>query len=168
MRRASVVPFLLMVLLCIGCDHATKIAAVRLLDGSPPIELARGIVRLELAYNPGAFLGLGAGLPVAFRALVFGGAIPAMVVAASFLFLRDRTLGAAARLSLGLLAGGGLANGLDRALHGGLVTDFVSVGMGPLRTGIFNAADVAVMAGVALLLLSGTLRKDRDGEPAAG
>ena len=54
-------------------------------------------------------------------------------------------------LSLG--AGGGLSNWLDRLLHGGAVTDFVSLGLGPLRTGVFNLADVFIVAGVALLLL---------------
>ncbi|HEY8123705.1 MAG TPA: signal peptidase II, partial [Myxococcota bacterium] len=41
----------------------------------------------------------------------------------------------------------------DRVLNAGAVTDFVSLGVGPLRTGIFNLADVAIMAGAALLLL---------------
>ena len=39
-------------------------------------------------------------------------------------------------------------------LHDGAVTDFVSIGVGSLRTGIFNLADLAVVAGVCLLLLS--------------
>jgi signal peptidase II len=56
-------------------------------------------------------------------------------------------------MNLALLCGGGLANWLDRLLNGGAVTDFVSFGVGWLRTGIFNVADVAIMAGAALLLL---------------
>jgi lipoprotein signal peptidase len=35
------------------------------------------------------------------------------------------------------------------------VTDFVSLGIGPVRTGIFNVADVAIVAKVLLLLLPG-------------
>jgi signal peptidase II len=34
-----------------------------------------------------------------------------------------------------------------------LVVDFVHIGIGPLRTGIFNLADVAIMGGGALLVL---------------
>jgi signal peptidase II len=30
--------------------------------------------------------------------------------------------------------------------------DFLNVGIGPLRTGIFNVADMAIMLGVALLI----------------
>jgi signal peptidase II len=38
-------------------------------------------------------------------------------------------------------------------LNDGLVTDFVSLGVGPLRTGIFNVADVCIVAGALLFVL---------------
>jgi len=56
-----------------------------------------------------------------------------------------------------LLAGGGIGNLIDRVINDGRVADFVSLGLGPVRTGIFNVADVAVMAG-AMLLLYGLMR----------
>lgn len=64
-----------------------------------------------------------------------------------------------------MIAGGGLENWLDRVLHQGAVTDFVSVGVGPLCTGIFNLADVCILAGVVLLLLArpGTYVRERWG-----
>jgi len=55
---------------------------------------------------------------------------------------------------LALVSGGGIGNWLDRVLHDGAVTDFVSIGLGSLRTGVFNLADLAVVAGVCLLLVS--------------
>ncbi len=33
--------------------------------------------------------------------------------------------------------------------------DFLNVGLGQFRTGIFNVADIAIIAGVALLLFEG-------------
>ncbi|MGH7186149.1 MAG: signal peptidase II, partial [Pseudomonadota bacterium] len=42
-----------------------------------------------------------------------------------------------------------------RAHWAGRVIDFLNVGLGPFRTGIFNVADVAIMAGVAILLFEG-------------
>jgi len=155
MSRARLVPFVATGLLCIGLDHAAKIAAIAILETRAPIEMAGGIVRFELAYNPGAFLSLGAGLPVALRSAIFGWMVPLLVVMAAIFFLRDRGLGARALPALGLLAGGGLANGIDRVLHGGYVTDFVSLGVGGLRTGIFNVADVAVIAGLAAMFWVG-------------
>jgi signal peptidase II len=45
------------------------------------------------------------------------------------------------------------------------VVDFLNVGIGSLRTGVFNVADMAIMAGVALFLLesvaTGTRREGR-------
>lgn len=35
----------------------------------------------------------------------------------------------------------------SNCLHDGYVTDFLNVGIGTLRTGIFNAADMTIMAG---------------------
>jgi signal peptidase II len=39
-------------------------------------------------------------------------------------------------------------------LGDGRVIDFLNVGIGGLRTGIFNVADVAIMVGVALFLFA--------------
>lgn len=153
LRRARVVPFLAIAVLCVGCDHATKLAAESWLASRPPVELVGGVVRFELAYNAGAFLSIGAGLPLGVRNALFGVIVPLGVIAASLLLLRDHSLRVATRIALGLLAGGGVANGLDRVLNGGFVTDFVSIGVGPLRTGIFNVADVAVIAGAAAMAL---------------
>jgi signal peptidase II len=38
---------------------------------------------------------------------------------------------------LALLLAGGFGNLIDRVLHDGSVTDFLNVGIGPIRTGIF-------------------------------
>jgi signal peptidase II len=47
---------------------------------------------------------------------------------------------------------GGLSNLIDRITLGSVI-DFMNVGVGPVRTGIFNVADVAIMAGVAIVLV---------------
>jgi signal peptidase II len=47
---------------------------------------------------------------------------------------------------------GGMGNFIDRTTNNGAVVDFLNVGVGSLRTGIFNIADVAIMLGVALFL----------------
>lgn len=43
---------------------------------------------------------------------------------------------------------------IDRLADHGFVTDFMNVGFGALRTGIFNVADLAIVAGVLVLLLA--------------
>ena len=147
--------FLFVLASCVGCDHAAKQVAEQLLAGSDAFVLAGGAVRLELVSNPGAFLSLGAGLPEAVRQLLLLGLVPLALGLVSLLVWRSPHASRAQLLALGLVAGGGLANWLDRVLHGGAVTDFVSLGVGRLRTGIFNVADVAIVAGVLLLLRLG-------------
>jgi signal peptidase II len=53
-----------------------------------------------------------------------------------------------------LFVAGGASNLLDRILYG-TVIDFMNVGIGPLRTGIFNVADMAIMLGAGILVLEG-------------
>jgi len=54
-------------------------------------------------------------------------------------------------LALGLLVGGALGNALDRALYGA-VADFFLFHVGRFSWYVFNLADVAIVAGVGVLL----------------
>ena len=65
----------------------------------------------------------------------------------------------------GLILGGATGNLFDR-LTEGEVTDYLDLGFWPLEAWpIFNVADVAIVVGVGLLLLS-VLRPDSEGKPA--
>lgn len=139
---------------CIGCDQATKAIAVRTLQDAEPRTYCGGVLRFEYAENPGGFLSLGSELPKPVRRgifLVFGGGLMALV--GGYLF-RKRHASPAMFAALSLMLAGGIGNLIDRVVHDGLVTDFINLGIGPLRTGIFNIADVALMfgAGTAVLL----------------
>ena len=50
-------------------------------------------------------------------------------------------------VAIALIVGGGVSNLIDRLRYGGYVVDFLNVGIGSLRTGIFNVADMAIMVG---------------------
>jgi signal peptidase II len=162
MDRTRVFAFLSVVLVCVGCDHATKLAATSLLAPGELVSLAAGVVRLERVHNPGAFLSLGAGLAPVLRSVILLGVVPVALVVVSALFLRASPP-RLVLVALGLVAGGGLSNWFDRVLHDGRVTDFVSLGVGSLRTGIFNLADLAVVLGV-LALVAGSAREPRGAE----
>lgn len=153
MRAHRVFIFCVILLSCVGCDQASKRVAESLLAGSPYVSLAGDAVRFQLAFNPGVFLSLGAGLPEALRHLLLIGFVPVALALVCTHFLRSNEASGGEFVALGLVAGGGLGNWLDRVLHEGTVTDFVSLGLGRFRTGIFNLADLAVMLGLGLLLL---------------
>lgn len=54
-----------------------------------------------------------------------------------------------------LILAGGFGNLYDRALNDGRVVDFMLLQIGPLKTGVFNVADIAIMAGLfAFIFLS--------------
>lgn len=149
---------------CVGCDQAAKAIARDALASSPPVSFFGGAVRFEYAENPGAFLSLGAELPPQIRFLL-GVVFVALTLAALLVFmLRSTTLSPGQKVGLALVVGGGFGNLIDRVANDGHVIDFVSVGIGSLRTGIFNVADMAITAGVLVMLVSGW--RDRAPEPS--
>jgi signal peptidase II len=75
-----------------------------------------------------------------------------MLLAAVAIGIRMRASGAEA-VGLALVCSGGVSNLIDRLAHG-TVIDFLNVGLGPVRTGIFNVADMAVLAGIAVFLVA--------------
>lgn len=67
-----------------------------------------------------------------------------------------RSQGRLVSVAIGLVIGGALANVADRLRHGA-VTDFLDFHLATHHWPAFNLADVAVVTGVALLLLDGLL-----------
>lgn len=143
---------------CVGCDQVSKLAAIEWLNGAPSSSYLADTVRLVYAENRGAFLGLGADWPEAVHWVVFG-LLSAMMVGGTLVYsvrgLRDVQSWREAVPLAGvvLIAAGGIGNLVDRALRDGAVVDFMNLGIGPLRTGIFNVADVQIMVGLGLIAL---------------
>jgi signal peptidase II len=140
---------------CVGCDQISKRMARDLLGSGASYTFVGDIFRLVYVENPGAFLGIGASLSGPTRVILFQALIGLLVAA----LLWAAAMRAATRpwtvVGLTLLAASGLGNLIDRLLHDGRVTDFLNLGVGSLRTGIFNVADVVGVLGVAILLLAG-------------
>ena len=132
---------------CVGCDQLTKSIATHSLRDMPPQTYLNGTIRIEYALNPGGFLSLGSNLPDEFRPWIFIGINSCLLLAlSSFLFVR-RNLPFTLFGAMLLILAGGIGNLIDRMSNNGLVTDFINVGIGPFRTGIFNVADIAVTCG---------------------
>ncbi len=134
----------------IALDQYTKNWAKLSLRSHDVIEYWNGFFRLEYAENPGAFLGLGGGMSPEMRFWIFTVLVALFLIfafASLFKAQSDRTQ----QLGLALLVGGGLGNLWDRLLYQRVV-DFMNMGFGPLRTGIFNFADFAIVVGICLMI----------------
>jgi len=135
----------------IGCDRVTKDLAERHLAGRARLSIASDLVRLEYTENRGGFLGLGAELPAGFRAVVFNIGT-AMLLVGLGVWVCRRVLAGFWAIGPALVWAGGAANLADRVARG-TVMDFLNVGVGTLRTGIFNVADMAISIGVVVLVV---------------
>lgn len=136
---------------CVGCDQVTKNIARQGLRNSEPIAFLNNIFRLQYAENPGAFLSLGAGSSENIRFWVFTLIVGVFLAGMLVYLLASPSNSKAKIISLSLVLGGGVANLIDRIFNEGRVIDFMNIGIGSLRTGVFNVADIAISFGVAWL-----------------
>lgn len=157
--------FLLLLLGTIGCDQATKRWAHASLARSAAHSYLGNTVTLEYAENPGAFLSLGADWPPVARFFLFTAGAALLLVFATVALMRH-SASVVPVAGLILFLGGGLSNLVDRFTRGSVI-DFMNVGVGPLRTGIFNVADVAIMAGAALAMFSWVRRTEPGAETSS-
>jgi signal peptidase II len=163
-RRALVhVLLLIAVVATIGCDQVTKRMATSSLAGTSGRSYLGGVVRVAYVENTGGFLGLGGELPPGARTAIFTGATGVMLLGMIAIAIRERLQGLSL-IGVALFVAGGASNWADRFAYGRVV-DFMNVGVGPVRTGIFNVADMALMLGGALLVYAqfGAVVRQRDG-----
>ena len=139
---------------CVGCDQASKGMARAQLSLGENHSYLGDAFRIIHVENPGAFLGMGANLPAPIRVAVFQGAISLVVLALLWMAAFRRDIRPWQVVGFTLLAASGVGNLIDRFLNDGRVTDFLNLGIGALRTGIFNLADVFGMLGFVVLLLA--------------
>lgn len=152
---------------CVGCDQVSKSAARSLLHAGVTESLFADSLRLQLTQNPGSFLSMGASLPHSLRFTLFTAAVAVLLIGIVCASLFARRLSTSRFVALALVAGGGLSNLIDRLVYDGRVTDFLNVGIGSLRTGIFNLADMAILAGAMLLILKRSSPVDSTRTPPA-
>lgn len=151
--------------LSIGSDQAAKHIARVLLHDRFPVSLLHDCVRFQYAENPGIMLSIGAALSPAARFWIFVVALGLLLISMLVYVLLSKELDRMQTVAWSLIVSGGLGNLVDRLTRNGVVIDYVSIGVGIVRTAVFNIADVLVFAGVFLLLVHGTRK---DGGPGHG
>jgi len=148
MKRLTMI--LLLLFVCVGCDQSTKYTARHFLEGQQTLSYMGDIFRLSYTENTGAFLSLGAGMPEKLRFAILVVLVSIFLIVFLIFIIRSKELNSLEILSSVLIIGGGLGNLIDRIINKGSVIDFMNIGLGPIRTGIFNVADLTIMAGVLM------------------
>jgi signal peptidase II len=133
----------------VALDVVTKWLAVRFL--SPPHvphSVIGNVVRLTLAYNPGAAFSMHLG---PYSRYIFGAfALIALVVLWN-LYRRANPSERLLSFALGLAWGGAAGNLIDRVRSPRGVVDFIDIGVEAWRFWTFNVADSAVTVGAVIL-----------------
>ncbi len=143
---------ILMLFFCTGFDQITKVVAHERLASSAPISLLNDTVRIHYTENLGVILGLGSNLPVETRFVLFVVLNGLITIVTLSYALKMHELRLVQRVGLLLVASGGLGNLLDRLFNEGAAIDFLNIGIGSLRTGIFNVADIFIVAGASIFI----------------
>ena len=99
-----------------------------------------GVLDLFHVQNDGAAFSIGSGRPLFFAALT-----AVVVLGMIYAVMREKNLPYPLIAILGLVAGGGIGNGLERVAHGS-VTDFLATTF--MNFAIFNVADIFVTCGI--------------------
>ena len=152
-RKARILLIILVIAGNILIDQVTKELARTHLKGKGRIEVVGDVFVMRYTENSGAFLGLGSGLNQPWRAIVFS-IFPVIIMTALTIYIfRSKEMRRWELIWYACIIGGGVGNIIDRLIFGGLVTDFLNFGIGSLRTGILNVADISITAGVAGILI---------------
>jgi signal peptidase II len=158
-RLRLAVPLALLVL---TADCTTKQLAVEHLAPHRSRDVVGDVVKLTLAYNDGAAMGLPLG-PRPMPLLI--GASLLIVLFLLRLLWQSPPADTPRRVALGLLLGGALGNAFSRMFSPLGVVDFINVGLGSFRFYVFNVADIGVVCGAVLLAVV-MWRESRPGNTA--
>ncbi len=175
--------FILVALICLVADHATKYWARHSLPVHPagcaiPADIVAhkcvgvkdpvidGYWDWRLSFNPGSAFGLFDSQTGARIFLSIVGVLA--VVAMVFMVKKAKDHQTLLAVALGLVAGGAVGNLLDR-MYFGVVTDFVLWHYHAKEWPVFNVADVALVIGVGMMFfdVGGDGKKSKKKKPAA-
>ncbi len=151
MRRRSplVLPLVLLALVVVALDQATKAWALSALTEGERTPLLGDLLGLTLVFNPGAALSIATGMTWILT-------VAAIAVTVVVLKVSSRLGSRTWTVALGLLLGGAVGNLIDRIVRDpgvgrGEVVDFIAYA----DWFVGNVADIAIVAAAGLMILLG-------------
>ena len=150
-----------LIILNIGCDQISKNIVRDQVKFRSTTEIIGEKFILTNVENSGAFLGMGSDLnPIIKTILLLVFPIVVLLFVLRYLLVK-KDIDNVTVIGLSFIIGGGIGNMYDRILYGS-VTDFFHIDLGGIfKTGIFNMADVSVMAGMGFILLASFLYRKK-------
>jgi signal peptidase II len=136
----------------VALDQFSKYLAKKMLIPGSVIRFLGDSFRLQYAENKGIYLSLGSGLPDEARFWLFTVAVSVLLVVLFLFLIFSKRLTFFPTFSLTLILCGGIGNLIDRLFRQGVVIDMFNLGIGNLRTGIFNLADLAITIGGGMMI----------------
>ena len=107
---------------------------------------------LTYAENTGAFLSLGRNWPILLKYVLLL-VIPILICVYVFIYCLIKEKDKLRIVLLITIIAGGIGNLFDRIFNDFTVIDFMNFGIGKIRTGILNIADLSVTFGVIVLII---------------
>ncbi len=153
-----IVLILLIITVNIGCDQFSKKIVKRSVLPYETIHVLNDHLTVTRVENSGAFLSAGDSMSKASKQ-IFLTLIPIVTMILGLVYLFLKPVSGNMLVGLCFVIGGGVGNLFDRILYGS-VTDFLYLKFGIFQTGIFNMADVSIMAGMSVILLQFFLKRD--------
>jgi len=149
-------PLLLFIILLftISSDQITKKIAFMTLRGHGSISFLNKFFILVYAENNGAFLSMGSNFTGILRTLSLY-IIPVLMLAGGIILLVIfiNKINNSLLIGFAFYIGGGISNIYDRLVNECGVIDFMNIGIGSLRSGIFNFADIFLIIGAVYLFV---------------
>ena len=134
-------------------DQVSKFMATSYLIGKGTVRVIGDLFILRYAQNSGAFLSFGSDFPEPIKVILLW-ILPLILLVVFFVYVLTRdNMSKGELIAVTAIIGGGLSNIIDRLRLGGLVTDFLNFGIGNLRTGILNIADLSITFGAIFLII---------------
>jgi signal peptidase II len=152
MKNKRLIIITITILINIGCDQFTKLIAKNHLQERETIEVVGNFFILKYAENDGAFLSMGSDFHPTVK-LIFLSILPLIILVSLLVYtIFKKNIDTSYIIGLSCILGGGFSNIFDRLLNNGRVIDFMNFGIGNIRTGILNIADLSIFTGVLILL----------------
>ncbi len=151
-RTRIIIVVILTLLANYGLDRLSKAFAVQELKGQGAHQFLGGIMVISYAENTGAFLSLGNSWPLPIKITLLL-VLPTAVCLLGLYYALFREPDLVKAAAMATVIAGGLANLQDRLFNDFRVVDFLNFGIGNLRTGILNVADLSVTFGIVVWMI---------------